>query len=475
MNPQTTTPHAPRRNLTIAVLVSFLTLSIVGIASRAQDNTISNKDEREFKSTIPEHVPIKVKVKNEQSFRKMDNENWARELEIEVRNTGSKPIYYMALVVRMPEMVNDNGHSLTLAVHYGRYDLLYLDTQLQPGDVPILPGESTILKISERQVLGFEAMRPKEKVSNPKKVELVMQMINFGDGTGLRTKQGAPVSNPIRKQSSNDMRPRGPTNACLPWARVQEPTAAGQFINMAFSQEPASFLRVNFSPPFVPASVPVSSSQGIDSCGCQTVGDCFYSKLAPPNCPCDPDFIAEQPPASFPAFCIDPRGLCVVTETQRPVCQTEFNGEQVCTYQLEVGTCRAGNPAPTPTPPPCDEEERPNQTNCTCTEVTQGVWEWDCQCSYGFLPADHRDPANLGCPTDTFNNNDCCIPYASCAGKLGSQEAYELARQNCQDVQGGKPWRPYPDCDCGPPSPVLVDVAGDGLRLTSPASGVYFC
>jgi hypothetical protein len=147
---------------------------------------------------------------------------------------------------------------------------------------------------------------------------------------------------------------------------------------------------------------------------------------------------------------------------------------------LQIGLCPIDAPAPTPTSTPTPEAEcegePPNNTNCYCEKNFPDTPPfWRCVGCEPNIYADHADPQlSNGCPPNTYNENDCCVPLNTCAVVLGSQEAYELARQNCEDVQGGKPWRPYPDCDCGPPSPVLVDVAGDGLRLTSPASGVLF-
>lgn len=171
---------------------------VPGTAQSSQDDPAASVGgEREFKSTVPEHVPIRVKLKNEQTFKKRDNDKWARELEIEVKNTGGKPIYFMYMLIVMPEMVDDKGHALTFQVFYGRKALMRLTTPIQPDDVPIRLGESYDLKVSETQWKAFEATRHKEKVSNPKKIEFEMQLINFGDGTGVRGQQGSPVPKPV--------------------------------------------------------------------------------------------------------------------------------------------------------------------------------------------------------------------------------------------------------------------------------------
>src|SRR6267142_246433 len=61
------------------------------------------KEERELEDTIPAHVPIKVKIKaeKEQAFKDLSNEHWVRDLEIEVKNTGTKPIYFLHLQLHL--------------------------------------------------------------------------------------------------------------------------------------------------------------------------------------------------------------------------------------------------------------------------------------------------------------------------------------------------------------------------------------
>jgi hypothetical protein len=240
-------------------------------AQSPQENTAAQ--EREFKNTIPEHVPIKVKVRNEQSFKKLDNKNWARELEIEVKNTGSKPIYYLYVIVFMPDVVLDNGYPLGIQIHYGRTALVHLDAPIQPEDVPILPGEIVTLKIPEGKVRGYEEARRRENRSDPKRVEFELQRINFGDGTGLRGTGGRTDS--VRKQSQNVPRPKREPAACQPAPRVRETDSPGVFFKAFSPSMPASFLRVKFSLPSEPSTsvlaVPVQSS----FCGCKNTSDCM--------------------------------------------------------------------------------------------------------------------------------------------------------------------------------------------------------
>jgi hypothetical protein len=147
------------------------------------------REERELKNTVPDHLPIKVKIRNEKSFKDMKNKSWARELELEVKNTGDKPIYFLLINIDLPNVTLD-GIPYALQLHYGRMDLFRFTTELQPDDVPIKPGETVTIRIPADQVIGYEHCREDYCGTEAKKVELYFALINFGDGTGLRGTDG---------------------------------------------------------------------------------------------------------------------------------------------------------------------------------------------------------------------------------------------------------------------------------------------
>jgi hypothetical protein len=170
-----------------ALLVAFLGLCAVGIVPGTAQ---SSPEERELEDKIPKHLPIKVKVKN------LNNEKWARDLEIEITNTSSKPIYYLRLAVSLPDVLTENNLRLTFPLSYGRDDLIDYAAPLQPEDAAIKPGESYTFKIPERLQQGWEDFVKRRGVPKhePKKVRLVFKSLNFGDGTGFGTTDGLPVA-----------------------------------------------------------------------------------------------------------------------------------------------------------------------------------------------------------------------------------------------------------------------------------------
>ena len=159
---------------------------------RGQQPTIP---ERGFEDTTPKHVPIKIRIRpeKEKAFRDLGNSQWLREMEIEVKNTGNKPIYFLSFIIDLPEIVEANN-KVGWEVHYGRSDLVSLDEPVKTEDIPIRPGETHLFTLADRFVRGWERAVREEHLPAPHRVRVLFQFINFGDGTGLDTTTGVPVS-----------------------------------------------------------------------------------------------------------------------------------------------------------------------------------------------------------------------------------------------------------------------------------------
>ncbi|MBC7932922.1 MAG: hypothetical protein H7Z38_20355 [Rubrivivax sp.] len=217
-------------------------------AQSQQDGVAASEEERKVENTVRGHVPIKVKLKNERSLKRMGNKNWARELEIEVKNTGIKPIYYVHLEIVMPEIIVDGG-TLILGMAYGRKELAFPDEPVELGDIPILPGESVWLKIPESKAKPYEHFRDKEnRWADPKRIEIEVQAVKFGDGTYLLGKEGKLMNVVPKKRSSNDPRPKIELGDCKPDPGVVKANLPSSLLQKVYSFQPASLLRADFSP-----------------------------------------------------------------------------------------------------------------------------------------------------------------------------------------------------------------------------------
>jgi hypothetical protein len=167
----------------LTFLVSAVALSAVGIMSSTAQ---SAPEERELKDEIPKHLPIQVKVKN------LKDKNWTGELEVEVKNTGEKPIYFLYLTLFFVDVKMENGDDIGFPLMYGRWQLTSPDNRPTPDDVPIRPGETYIFKAPKSLANNWEKLRVRRNFGHPKKIGLRFHHLSHGDGTGFQHTGGRP-------------------------------------------------------------------------------------------------------------------------------------------------------------------------------------------------------------------------------------------------------------------------------------------
>lgn len=260
-----------RRNLTAVVAAVAFLLTMVCSRPLATGAAQSEQAERVLEDKIPVHLPIKVKVKN------LDKEHWARDLEVEVKNTGSKPIYLVDFFILMPDTKGPSGNPIGFPFIYGRHELVDIDVRATSDDVPLNPGESHTFKISEREVMVWEKELTNPDGRKPKKFRVMFSVLNFGDGTGFLGTDGAPIPN--RRASKTQCAPRASTATA---GAANSPPA--NFPGSA-SHLPVSFLPANFFAGKAYVVGPTPASLQIDQ-SCCTGTSCFYEKLVPDGYDC---------------------------------------------------------------------------------------------------------------------------------------------------------------------------------------------
>jgi hypothetical protein len=213
-------------------------------------STAQSTGERELEDRIPKHLPIKVKIKKEKekAFKDLKNEKWLRDFQLEITNTGDKPIYFISLSITMPELTMPDGNNVGLVVHYGRGQLIDIETKAGPDDIPIKPGETYVYSFPDIQVVSWDNFRQRDNAPDPKKLILRFQALSFGDGTGFLGSTGIAMPQAPDAKSS--------LKRCEPELNLTDP--GGMNVKQAswrswptmFSTNgsPAIFLLANFYP-----------------------------------------------------------------------------------------------------------------------------------------------------------------------------------------------------------------------------------
>jgi hypothetical protein len=150
--------------------------------------------ERVIENQLPRHVPIKVELKN------LDKEPLLRNLEVKVTNVSNKPIYFLRLMIELPDVLAPDGDPIGFPLRYGRMELVHFGEPLRAEDTPIRQGESYVFKISESEMEAFEGHAASVNLTHSeiRRVYLLFGELNFGDGTGFADTGGAPRPNSRR-------------------------------------------------------------------------------------------------------------------------------------------------------------------------------------------------------------------------------------------------------------------------------------
>ena len=182
MNTSSNDPNVLSKTLASALVLSVVCVLI--IASRLSPSSAALQ-ERIFENKIPAHLPIKIKIKKEkeQSFKDLKNEKWLREFELEVTNTGDRPIYYLEIVMNTHVQFDGVGPEIVFSLRYGRPELGDIVTKATSDDVPIKPGETHILMVGNA-TLWEQGVREKRWPESTK-FTAEIQVLSFGDGTGI--------------------------------------------------------------------------------------------------------------------------------------------------------------------------------------------------------------------------------------------------------------------------------------------------
>jgi hypothetical protein len=285
--------HPSAKSSTIAakivLFLSLLFLASIYLIQGRLSPSVAQSTEREFEDRVPKHLPIKVKIKKEKekAVKDLNNEKWVRDFQLEITNTGNKPIYFMSLVIDLPGVTAPDGIGMAFSLRYGRSALADIGTKAEPDDVPIKPGETYVFSLPDIQVDGWEQFRKRENKPDAKKLILLFQLLSFGDGTGFTRSDGISLPRPPSETSG--------TGRCEPKPSLKDSSGLkGQHASRRRWPEvlptdnlPAGFLLANFL--FLESLMSASLNLKLQSQLCCSGNNCFRSKLIFNNCLCGGD------------------------------------------------------------------------------------------------------------------------------------------------------------------------------------------
>jgi hypothetical protein len=293
-------------------------LSPTTAISIAQQEKAIDQNVRVVEKKVPLNSPLTI-----MEIRNLQGDNFLRDMEIVIKNTSPKPIYYIATAVRLPDLITpETGRGYGFPVDFGA-DRLLTPTQIASSDDPrINPEETYVLKVDAGIWKGFEVFRSKHNVdpSAIRRVQLIIQIVRFGDGTGYN------FSNYIEsgKTSKNHFPPKN---------KIENKSLK---VRTTISANPPS----PFIKSLAPASTPIPNTMPpsplfIDGCAQLCMGR--YDYFAPGWC--DPP---DHCPDRFIAHYSETSGVsCKIIEDDNYTCYYDVGGSGLCVFNtlIECDSC----------------------------------------------------------------------------------------------------------------------------------------
>jgi hypothetical protein len=147
---------------------------------------------REFKD-----MPLKV-----QAIRNLDKETWHKDLQIEVKNIGTKPIYSVLAYLEFLDQKPPDDSVTAIILRFGERKYIDIRVVGDPQDSHINPGDTYVFTIEDKYRKGL-AIKHEKSPELFTHMELRFNLISFGDGTGFEV--GDPTDyRQIKKSSSED-------------------------------------------------------------------------------------------------------------------------------------------------------------------------------------------------------------------------------------------------------------------------------
>lgn len=152
--------------------------------------------------------------------------DWLKDFTLEVKNISGRPIYFVEYALVLPPF-HRKDTPIAFRLVYGRNDLVNVDHFAEQYDAPIQPGETISLKLPEGTYASFLWHMQRQNAIMPAVTDakLVIQSINFGDGTGwqggkLRSQEIDRLIETEEKEAAAEIVTSFPTLECNTYRRI---------------------------------------------------------------------------------------------------------------------------------------------------------------------------------------------------------------------------------------------------------------
>jgi len=313
------------------------------------------REERTFKAREFKDMPLVIR-----QVRNLQSETWHKDLEIEVKNVSSKPIYFILAYLQFPDVPVPADGVYGIALEFGNRRNLDYRKDSDPQDPHLNPGEKFTFTIPESMKKGIRVQHERSP-ELMKRIELHFSVISFGDGTGFvaerpraREKRSHSIrknhsSNRLEKSASTEPPPQDGCGTCSRYIMDQQQyvicySGGPCFSNLATtsSDQPCTLTRPNNFPC---GEVQCHHDEIYESPACPG-----YSPTPTPTpTPSPIPSPTPTPEPCIPGVCMDDNPIAVQVDN----CNQDYSAGCPNGYTRSSNCCYPPCPLPTPTPPSC--------------------------------------------------------------------------------------------------------------------------
>lgn len=168
--------------LIFAYLFLFRGLQYSEASSAVQQESLSERQLVIHEPSMPKNA---IEITN---TRSLQSTNFPSGFEMDIKNISGKPIFYIRFVAVLTNSrpFTPSGRPVGFDLFYGNRRLHAESERAQAGDQSVPPGGTATLRVMESnsRAISVKAQRDPDFASEGRsKIVLVLQSINFGDGT----------------------------------------------------------------------------------------------------------------------------------------------------------------------------------------------------------------------------------------------------------------------------------------------------